>query len=303
MTLRIDAEAARKLRILLASTCPTIVEMAREIGEDSATFFEGEDWSGLDLRPCDLAGISFAGAVLDNIVVYSDQLVLIEASRPKSIENPIVHQRSDSNTTVLPYQSNGLYPPLTRAEYVHRKMAYQDMVDKGWNPPIAILRSLLRNAESFGDAVNWLEDLCGRSTVIDSRHVDCIMNLSESVEQRIQLVRMLNFKGVPAANHAFNSLVRSIKNKDDFSKVWMGFVEPLKILAIANAVIEGSPSIAATRNALLRMRSLGLMPDESTFFSIWYSNRNDEARSLITEFAESGNNGAIFCLSELSRLE
>ena len=93
MTVRLDPRSARQIRTLLESEAPTLVDMAREIGEDPATFFEGEDWSGLDLRPCDLAGISFAGAVMDGVTVHPDQERTIRATRPKSMEGVVVVER------------------------------------------------------------------------------------------------------------------------------------------------------------------------------------------------------------------
>jgi len=67
--------------------------MAREIGEDPARFFEGEDWSGLDFRPCDLTGVSFARAIMDDVILYDDQYKLVSASEPRSLRTPKIYKR------------------------------------------------------------------------------------------------------------------------------------------------------------------------------------------------------------------
>lgn len=93
MTFKLDPDTAKQIRTVLATHEPTIVEMAREIGVDLNTFFEGEDWSGLDLRPCDLSGMSFRDANLDDVVVYTDQAKMIQATKPKSMDRIAIHPR------------------------------------------------------------------------------------------------------------------------------------------------------------------------------------------------------------------
>ena len=90
MTLKLDPASAKQIRTLCVTEAPTIIEMAREIGVDIGEFFKGEDWSGLDLRPCDLSGVSFAGAVMDGVVIYDDQLGMIVATGPRSMSLPVV---------------------------------------------------------------------------------------------------------------------------------------------------------------------------------------------------------------------
>ena len=79
------------MRTLLKTKEPTIIEMCREIGENPATFFEGHDWSGLDLRPCgDLSEVSFKGAVMDGVTCTSAQAKAIQASGPRSMIDVVI---------------------------------------------------------------------------------------------------------------------------------------------------------------------------------------------------------------------
>lgn len=94
MTFKLNPKTSAQIRKLRASKAPTIIEMAREIGEDPSTFFEGEDWSGLDLRPCDLNGVSFARATLDDITAFDDQIATIRQTGPASLTRLIVHSRN-----------------------------------------------------------------------------------------------------------------------------------------------------------------------------------------------------------------
>lgn len=96
MTFKLDSDSAQQIRQLLKTQAPTIVEMGHEIGADPSTFYEGEDWSGLDLRPCDLSGISFRNANLDSVIVFEDQIPIIEATRPKSMSQIVVHSRENA---------------------------------------------------------------------------------------------------------------------------------------------------------------------------------------------------------------
>lgn len=93
MPLAIDKESISKIRTLQGSEAETIVEMAREISADPSKFFQFEDWSGLDLRSCDLTGISFFGAIMDNVLIYRDQFHLIEETGPKSFKQPKIFER------------------------------------------------------------------------------------------------------------------------------------------------------------------------------------------------------------------
>ena len=100
MTFKLDPHACQQIRTLLSSNASTIVEMAQEIGADPKTFFEGEDWSNLDLRPCDLNGISFAGAVMDGVTVYPDQERAIRVTKPKSMSKVVLIERQGVRTPV-----------------------------------------------------------------------------------------------------------------------------------------------------------------------------------------------------------
>ncbi len=106
MTFKLDPEAVRQIRVLLETRAPTIIEMAQEIGADPATFFEGEDWSGLDLRPCNLFGVSFRNSTLDGVIVYKDQAKMIKATKPKSMAGMVVHSRKKNRKRIFLAHAN-----------------------------------------------------------------------------------------------------------------------------------------------------------------------------------------------------
>lgn len=93
MRIKLDKSTANTLRSIRSSKGRNIVEIAIEIGEDPATFFEGQDWSGLDLRSCNLSGISFADAKMDGVILYEDQLETVRRSGPASLLQPSVIER------------------------------------------------------------------------------------------------------------------------------------------------------------------------------------------------------------------
>ena len=82
MSFRLDPASARQIRTLLTSDAPDMIAMCREIGEDPAVFFEGEDWSDLDLTQSDLTGVSFHDAVMDRVRVTAAQAAMIRATGP-----------------------------------------------------------------------------------------------------------------------------------------------------------------------------------------------------------------------------
>lgn len=109
MPLAIDKESIEKIRTLQGSEAETIVDMAREISADPSKFFQFEDWSGLDLRSCNLTGISFFGAIMDNVLIYRDQFHLIEETGPKSFKQPRVFERRTKRQAYQPHSlSEGL---------------------------------------------------------------------------------------------------------------------------------------------------------------------------------------------------
>lgn len=97
MRVKLDTATANALRSIRSSKGRNIVEIAIEIGEDPATFFEGQDWSGLDLRSCNLSGVSFADATMDRVTLYEDQLEAVRRSGPASLLQPSVFQRVQSS--------------------------------------------------------------------------------------------------------------------------------------------------------------------------------------------------------------
>lgn len=115
MTLKLDKNSAEQIRALQSTDAQNMVEMALEIRADPATFFQFEDWSGLDLRSCDLDGVSFFGANLDKVTVYYDQLQQISSTNPKSFEKPTVLARLPEakfhRPTVLSEGASSLFQP------------------------------------------------------------------------------------------------------------------------------------------------------------------------------------------------
>lgn len=93
MRIKLDKSTANKIKSIRSSKGRNIVEIAREIGEDLGSFFEGGDWRGLDLRSCDLTGVSFAQANLDDVTVYEDQVTQIRNSDPASFKRVRVVSR------------------------------------------------------------------------------------------------------------------------------------------------------------------------------------------------------------------
>lgn len=97
MPLKLDRKTMDLIRKVSHSDAANIIDMAKELGLDITTFFENEDWSGLDLRSCDLTGVSFKAADLSEISVYDDQLTSILATEPRRIDDPVVFQRDPQN--------------------------------------------------------------------------------------------------------------------------------------------------------------------------------------------------------------
>jgi len=94
MGFRLTKTTANALKTIRESKSTNVVDMALEIGADPTTFFEGGDWSGLDLRDCELNGVSFRGAIIDGVKVYADQYKMIMLSEPNFCSKPIVTPRS-----------------------------------------------------------------------------------------------------------------------------------------------------------------------------------------------------------------
>lgn len=93
MPIKLDDIGARQLRALRKTDAQDMVSMCREMGEDPAIWFEGEDWSDLDLRNCDLTDVSFRGAVMDRVTVTREQERLIRASEPQSMNDIIIDDK------------------------------------------------------------------------------------------------------------------------------------------------------------------------------------------------------------------
>lgn len=100
------SEQVRKLKGTMSTD---IISMAVEIGENPATFFEGGDWSGLDLTKTDVSRTSFCGATMNGITVFQFQFDQICATGPRSIDNAIVLETpSDIGTSVNDHEYHGL---------------------------------------------------------------------------------------------------------------------------------------------------------------------------------------------------
>lgn len=93
MSFKLDPQSARQIRAILASDKSNIIEMALEIGENPATFFEGEDLSDLDLTGCDLSNISFCDANMNGVTVTQDQADAIKKTKPGSMAGIVVLER------------------------------------------------------------------------------------------------------------------------------------------------------------------------------------------------------------------
>ena len=294
MTLKLDRKSIDQIKLLRASQAPTMIEMARDIGEDPATFFEGGDWSQLDIRPCDVRGVSFADAILNNIEVYDDQIDLILSTNPRRVLDPIVYSRSDDILEFPSYEDDRPFSlmKVDRSEYVKQKLAYEEMVDKGWNPPISMLKILLANSDNFAETFRWFSDICYRN-VNDSRFVDHIWFQSDSIADRFAVVSCVSQNGLGTFDYSFEKLLRSIKTNDDFNYVWKRSVEYNRMKEYADMLIWHVPSESALRFSLNRMKALHMRADEDTYMGLYNRQRTRSwVLAAISRLAADGDNGA-----------
>ena len=108
MTIKLDMKGSSQLRTLRRSTANDMVSMCREIGEDPATYFESEDWSGLDLRGCDLNGVSFKGAVMDRVTITPEQEQIVRASNPRSMDDVLVDESLHEAEDIQPPENEAV---------------------------------------------------------------------------------------------------------------------------------------------------------------------------------------------------
>ena len=138
--LRLDAASSKKIGTLLTTEAQNIVEMAKELREDLSTFFQWEDWSELDLRSCDLTGVSFHGANLDGVIVYADQLELIKATQPASIKGATLFDRPVDQAQ-MPNEVNDIAARRKELGWTQEELAYQAFGDRGRSTQVAAIEA------------------------------------------------------------------------------------------------------------------------------------------------------------------
>ncbi|MBW8300068.1 MAG: hypothetical protein K0M60_10745 [Hydrogenophaga sp.] len=210
MKIDIDSASMAKIKAVLSSSNDNIVDMAIEIGEDLRIFFEGGDWSELDLRECHLEGVSFYDAVLDGVVVYEDQLAILQKTKPRSIDRVVVHKRQQpksnpsksatinvvGETPASEASLNDFRPKINEAKNLSEAMALlRTLADHRVIPDDDILNAIVALAKTYLDVVDLMDFCRTQGYPISYQIFSRALSLSRDLDEAAALFSEMGERG------------------------------------------------------------------------------------------------------------
>jgi len=285
MKIDIDKVTISKIKIVLASSSENIIDMAIEIGEDVFSFFEGGDWSDLDLRECELDGVSFSGSILDGAILYEDQLPIIKKTNPRSINRVIVHKRQytqaissfgpsideDANTEQIEASLNDFRPKIIEAGSFQKAMeVLAAMAGSNIPPDDNIFNTVAALAKTYPDIVALLDFCRAHGYRISYQVLSQALSLTGSLDDAAAIFKDMRERGfLPTTDN----LLHFIREADN---IFLG-EERLDFFQ-ANGVILTYPALLAVvqlsavaqrwRDVLQRFATEGVRPKIDVFHKL-----------------------------------